>query len=395
MISVSEARANIIAASRLLPSEQIALDAACGRYLTAAITAPMSLPSFSNSAMDGYALALGDLLAHGELPVIGASFAGDAPALLHPVSAQRIFTGAPLPTGADTVVIQEDAVLHGDTLRLVSGAAYRPGDNVRAAGSELAVGSEWFARGRQLMAADIGVLASLGLAQLSVFRKPRVALLASGDELVEPGQPLAPGQIYNSNHALLRSLLLGLGCEISHTMTVADDLAATERALQQVADSDVVLCTGGVSVGEADFVRIAIERCGRLSFWKIAVKPGKPLAFGTVGNAAFFGLPGNPVSAYMTFMLFVWPYLQALVGAQSALVPVPAIADFDWPRPGKREEYLRVTRQLHDGQWRVQLLPNQSSGALSSVALADGFVQVPVGASWLRGERVGFIPRPF
>lgn len=400
MISVLQARQAIARSAELLAAETVAINQACGRILADSVISPIDLPPFSNSAMDGYALKLAELTALKRLPVQGASFAGSAPSVLQPQTAMRIFTGAPVPTGADTVVIQEDVEIIDDCLQLKAGESYRVADNIRAQGHELAQGSVWFERGRQLSAADCGLLAAMGLAQVSVIRRPTIALLASGDELVTPGLSLQPGQIYNSNHTLLLSILTTLGCELVYSQTVADDLAATEQALAAAAaQADVILCTGGVSVGDADYVKAALESLGELQFWKIAVKPGKPLAFGRINSAAFFGLPGNPVSAYVTFILFVLPYLQALQAApaeQLGALPVqPATSLFAWPKAGKREEFLRVTARQIDGQLAVELLPNQSSGSLSSVALADGFVRVPVGKNWQAGEMVEFLAKPF
>ena len=400
MITVSDARLAIAKAAQPLAAESISVNCAQGRVLAQPVTSAIDLPPFANSAMDGYALRLAELTTLAELPVVGSSFAGSNPAPLAPATAMRIFTGAPLPAGADTVVIQEDVLVDGDRLRLKSAESYRVGENIRAQGHELAQGSVWFERGHVLTAADCGLLAAMGMADVAVLRRPRVALLATGDELTAPGEPLLPGKIYNSNHTLLVNLIHALGCELTYSQTVADDLAATSAALSQAsACADIVLCTGGVSVGEADFVKTALESLGELAFWKIAVKPGKPLAFGRIGDAAFFGLPGNPVSAYVTFMLFVWPYLQVQAGvavAQAAAFNTErAIVDFDWLKAGKREEFLRVTSRRVDGQLRLELLPNQSSGSLSSVALAAGFARVPVGATWQTGSSVEFIAKPF
>lgn len=401
MISVLEARQAIIERAQTLPAERIAVAQAAGRYLSSAVCSPIDLPPFDNSAMDGYALRLAELNAAGSLPIKGVCLAGSAPAELAPNTAMRIFTGAPVPVGADTVVIQEDVIVDGQRLALKIGESYRLGENIRSRGHELAAGSVWFASGHQLGAADCGLLAAMGLAELYVTRRPRVALLATGDELIAPGTALQPGQIYNSNQALLLNILAQLGCEVVSAVSVADHLAATRTALLQAAEqADVVLSTGGVSVGEADYVKEALTEIGELNFWKIAVKPGKPLAFGRVAQACFFGLPGNPVSAYVTFMLFVWPYLQALCTGKAAcelaaLPCEPAIGDFAWPRAGKREEFLRVTAKREGGQLRVSLLPNQSSGALSSVALADGFVRVPIGVTWQAGATLEFIAKPF
>ncbi len=390
MLTVAEARTKILAAATpAVANMQVPLQQAHGRILAADVLAPIQVPPCDNSAMDGYAVRVADLLA-GPLPVAGAIYAGAAPGELLVGTAQRIFTGAPLPAGADAVVIQEDVQRNGDTIALLDGAKVVAGDNIRRAGEDIRVGEQVLVAGRRLQAADIGLLASLGIAAVAVRSPLRVGLLCTGDELLEPGDPPQPGRIYNSNRYLLVAMLGSLGCEVVDAGIVGDDLAATCTALQQLAQGvDVLVSTGGVSVGDADVVKQAVESLGGLDVWKIAVKPGKPLAFGHVCGKPFFGLPGNPVSAFVTLLLFVQPFLQRAQGGDVRdPVCVPVKAGFAWPKAGKREEYLRVTLQ-REGEALVAIrLPNQGSGVLSSVARADALLRVPVGTTFVLGDVV-------
>jgi molybdopterin molybdotransferase len=397
VLTVTEARTTILSAAQSLVAEKplhktetVSLLESCGRILVHDVIATVNVPPCDNSAMDGYAVRSADCAAGVCIPVAGTIYAGAMPELLQPATAQRIFTGAPVPQGADAVVIQEDVALDGEAILINADVAVNAGENIRRAGEDIAVGDILFSAGHRLRAQDIGLLASIGIDRVHVTAPLRVGLLCTGDELLEPGDAPQAGKIYNSNRYLLSALLRDLGCEVIDAGIVKDDLAATEIALQKLsAAADVVISTGGVSVGDADYVKQAVLSQGKLDVWKIAVKPGKPLAFGVVGSAPFFGLPGNPVSAFVTFMLFVRPFLQTLQGSTvQDLRQIPVRAGFDWPRAGKREEYLRVMLQQEGDGLIARALPNQGSGVLSSVCRADALLRVPVGEIFAVGDRV-------
>lgn len=389
LASVAEARARLVeAVAPVDGTETLALESALGRVLTGAVRARVDVPPADNSAMDGYAVNTADLeRAGGVLPVSARIQAGDAPGALAAGSAARIFTGAVVPDGADAVVMQEkareaDGRVHIEDLP-------PPGNNIRRAGEDLRAGAEILAGGTRLRPQDLGLLASTGIERVELRRRLRVSVLSTGDELVDPGHSLAPGQIYNSNQPLLSGLLASLGCEIVAVRHVADTPEATRQALETAADeADLIVSTGGVSVGEADYVKAAVEQLGRLDLWKIAVKPGKPLAFGQVGNAVFVGLPGNPVSAFVTFCLFGAPVIRRMQG-RADLMPeaIRVPANFAAPAP-KREEYLRV--RLDQG--RLERYPHQGSGVLSSVTWADGLARIPTETAVATGDRIDYFP---
>lgn len=371
-------------------TETVAVTDALGRVLAAPQTSAITVPPADNSAMDGYAVRVADVAAAGvRLPVSQRILAGAVGEPLAPGSAARIFTGAPVPPGADAVLMQE--YCNADDGHVVIHALPRPGENIRRAGEDIRAGAQVLAAGTRFGAAEMGLAASVGLAELPVFRKLKVACFFTGDELVTPGTPLVPGQIYNSNRYTLTGLVNGLGCELVDLGIVPDTLEATEAALAQAArEADVVITSGGVSVGEADYVKAAVEKLGRVEMWKVAMKPGKPLVYGRVNEADFIGLPGNPVSAFVTFCLFVRPFLLKRMGAAEVLYRAYTVpADFAWSKPGARREFLRAQLQPSG---RLALFANQSSGVLTSCAWADGLVDLEVGQTIEPGDWVRFIP---
>ena len=394
LLSFDDALQKLLAAARpLAETEEVDTAAAVGRTLARAQASGIVVPPLDNSAMDGYAVRLADLPAAGaRLAVAQRIPAGSVGTPLAAGTAARIFTGAPVPAGADAVVMQELCEHAGEGIVQVNHVP-RPGENIRRAGEDIRSGAEILAAGTRLAPQDIGLAASVGLARLPVFRRLRVAVFFTGDELSMPGEALKPGGIYNSNRYTLRGLLAALGCEVRDLGIVPDSLEATRAALRTAAaDSDVIITSGGVSVGEEDHVKAAVQAEGALDLWKIAIKPGKPLAFGKVSprDTAFIGLPGNPVSTFVTFLMLVRPFLLACQGARvTAPRGLMMRADFDWPKPDRRREFLRV-RINHDGG--LDLFPNQSSGVLTSCAWADGLVDNPPAQAVARGELVRFIP---
>jgi molybdopterin molybdotransferase len=359
------------------------------------VRSALDVPPADNTSMDGYAVRCADVPVPGtQLRVSQRIAAGGVVEPLQAGSAARIFTGARVPLGADAIVMQEHAMAQADVVRIDD--VPTAGQWIRRRGEDIREGSVVLARGTRLTPQALGLAASVGAATLSVARRPRVALLTTGDELVMPGEPLKPGAIYNSNRYTLRGLIQALGCECSDLGIVPDKLQATREALRRAAQrNDVIVTSGGVSVGEEDHLRPAVQAEGQLDLWQIAIKPGKPLAFGSVrrseAKAAYFiGLPGNPVSSFITFLLAVRPLLLRLQGA-AELRPqgLPMRADFDWPRPDRRREFLRVRRNPLGG---LELFPNQSSGVLTSAVWGDGLVDNPSGNAIRRGDAVTYLP---
>jgi molybdopterin molybdotransferase len=374
-------------AAPILGTESVLLAASEGRVLAHDLISSLDLPPWPNSAMDGYALNMADW--SGEpLMVSQRIFAGAAPEPLAPGTCARIFTGAPVPAGANCVEMQENAQVQADG-RVVFTHALRAGQNIRPQGQETTIGEVVLSAGTRLGPIEQGLAASLGCAALEVIRRVKVAVLSTGDELVEPGLPLGPGQIYNSNRVLLCSWLTRLGCEVVDAGILPDDLAATRQRLGELGAVDLILSTGGVSVGEADFLGIALREEGELALWKLAIKPGKPLTCGHFRGVPVIGLPGNPASTLVTFALLARPYLLRLQGVQ-AVEPLKfqVPAGFVWPKAGNRREYLRGRLE----QGRAVIYKNQSSGVLRSAAWAEGLVEVLEERTLVEGDWVGFIP---
>ncbi|MEJ6023561.1 molybdopterin molybdotransferase MoeA [Ramlibacter sp. PS4R-6] len=381
-------------AKPLAGSEQVSTFDADGRVLAQELVSPLQVPPQDNSSMDGYAVRIEEIPDEGvSLPVSQRIPAGSAAQPLQPRTAARIFTGAPVPPGADAIVMQEDTEADGERVRILR--VPDRGQWIRRSGEDVTQGSVVLGKGERLNPASLGLAASIGCDRLEVARRPRVALFSTGDELVMPGAvkpaDMKPGAIYNSNRFFLRALLLRLGCEVSDLGIVPDRRDATVDALARAAQShDLILTSGGVSVGEEDHIKPAVQSLGTLDLWQIAMKPGKPFAYGRVKDAHFIGLPGNPVSSFVTFLLLVRPFLLKLQGA-TRLAPkaLRLQAHFALPRADKRREFLRARRNAEGG---VELFPNQSSGVLTSAVWAEGLVDNPAGTTIARGDAVSFLP---
>lgn len=371
---------------------------ALGRVLADDVVSAVDVPPLDNSAMDGYAVRVADLAGTGAVPALPQGqriAAGQVGHSLQAGTCARIFTGAPVPDGADAVVMQEHTQL--DETRAVRFLEpVLAGQNIRRRGEDIARGQRVLQAGLHLSAASLGVAASVGAATLTVYRRPRVGVLTTGNELVMPGEPLPPGAIYNSNRHTLRGLVQGSGAQAADLGIIPDQLEATRAALRTAAEQhDLIISSGGVSVGEEDHLRNAVLAEGGLDFWALAIKPGKPFVFGWLrradgSRALYMGLPGNPVASFMTYLLLVRPVLGLLAGEAWCLPKsVSLTADFSWPRPDKRREFLRARL---NAQGAVELYPHQGSGVLSSAAWADGVVDVAPGTVIQPGDRVAFIP---
>lgn len=408
LMALDDARAQLLSrATPLTAVDTVPTFDADGRVLASDLVSALQVPPQDNSSMDGYAVRVADVAQAGAvLPVSQRIAAGHPAEPLRLGTCARIFTGATMPEGADAVVMQEDTrEVGGDMHAVHIEAVPTLGQWVRLSGEDVARGATVLSRGARLSPAGLGLAASLGLAKLQVVAKPRVALFSTGDELVMPGDvapaDMKPGAIYNSNRFFLRAMLQRLGCEVSDLGIVPDSREKTVAALKSAADHhDLILTSGGVSVGEEDHIKPAVQQLGSLDLWQIAMKPGKPFAFGSVrrdagaGAAAsvachFIGLPGNPVSSLVTFVLLVRPFVLSLQGADAAMPPPTLMpAHFDWPRADKRREFLRVRRNAQGG---LDLFPNQSSGVLTSAVWGDGLVDNPSGHAIARGELVPFL----
>ncbi|MFT5643394.1 MAG: molybdopterin molybdotransferase [Janthinobacterium sp.] len=425
MLNTADALAFLMSAARpVAETELVPTQEANGRVLAEALVSTMNVPDCDNTQMDGYAVRAADCIdGSATLALTQRIPAGHVGQPLLPGCAARIFTGAMIPSGADAVVMQEQCTFMApDTVSgaAASGAAAagtslpgtadakastalgtvtihhapQPGEWIRRTGEDIRAGNVILACGTRLRSQELGLAASVGLAQLSVRRRLRVAVFFTGDELTMPGQPLAPGAIYNSNRYTLRALLENLGCQITDYGIVPDRLDATREVLRSASEQhDLIITSGGVSVGEEDHIKPAVEAEGHLDMWQIAVKPGKPLAFGQVKQAFFLGLPGNPVSSFITFLLFVRPFILRLQGVESAAALAPKRyamrADFDWPKGDRRNEFLRAKINPEGG---LDLFSNQGSGVLTSTVWGDGLIDNPPGQAIAPGDTVRFIP---
>ena len=398
MMSVDEAVAIIAARVRAVQGvETVSLTEADGRILATDISAALALPPFTNSAVDGYAVRSSDLPRDAEqaFAVTGRVQAGaSAHGPLRPGHAMRIFTGAPMPQGADTVFMQEDVRIDGEG-RVVLPAGLRPGANVRPAGEDVAAGNPALAAGHRLRPQDVALVAAFGLSGVAVRRRIRVAVFSTGNELVSPGTPRAAAQMFDSNRFMLMAMRKRLGCEVADLGILPDDRALLAEGLQQVAGRhDLVLTTGGVSTGEEDHVKASIESVGTLVLWRMAIKPGRPVAMGIIGGTPLIGLPGNPVASFVTFVHVVRPTVLALSGAaQQPLVPMPVRAAFAYRKKIDRREYVRVNlRRAADGALDVMKFPREGAGLLSSLVDTDGLVELGEQVTQVRpGQTVGFL----
>ncbi len=382
-------------ANPVTQTEKVSLLDAQGRILAQELFSTINVPPHDNSAMDGYAVRSADLpdAQQKRLRVSQRIPAGQMGTELEAGTAARIFTGAPIPPGADAVVMQEVCTPDAGGVKISGPVAL--GKNIRKAGEDIQVGDSILKKGTKLKPQDIGLAASVGISEVTVYRRLRVAIFFTGDELREPGETLEPGQIYNSNRHTMRGMLHNLNCELLDLGTVQDTLEATKSAMLRAAEeADLVMTSGGVSVGEEDYIRLALEQLGQLDMWRINVKPGKPLAFGKIGKTSFLGMPGNPVSVFATFCIFARPFILKKQGAtQTAAVRFSVPAAFAWSKPGKRHEYVRARVEADDsGRSVIKLYPHQGSGVLTSTSWANGLALIPANTTVKPGDMLEFIP---
>ena len=402
MLTAQQALDHLLSnAKAVSESEMVTMQAALGRVLADNVNSLVDVPPLDNTSMDGYAVRTADTQTAGNTLKIAQRIpAGSVGTQLEPGTAARIFTGAPVPPGADAVVMQEDcAIPEGSTDQVQVSIAPTSGQWIRRRGEDLTAGKTALTAGTYLRPQELGVAASAGLTHLTVKRKVRVAAFFTGDELSLPGEPLKPGGIYNSNRDTLLACIKSLGCDATDFGIVPDSLEATKETLRKASkDHDLIITSGGVSVGEEDHIKPAVTAEGRLDLWQIAIKPGKPLAFGAVrkssenqdGETWFIGLPGNPVSSFVTFLLFVRPFILKLQGRDAGMPQsYPMRADFDWLKGDRRNEFLRVKINAQGG---LDLFPNQSSGVLTSASWGDGLLDCPPGHTFKAGALVKYIP---
>ena len=379
------ARAQPVTETRTLPLHQT-----LGRVLATDIAVPADVPPADNSAVDGYAVHAADLAANAVLPVSARVAAGEAPGGLEPGTAVRLFTGSEIPAGADAVVIQERTESKDGGIAIT--AEVETGQNIRRQGQDLSKGALALSAGTPIRPQEMGLLGSMGIGEVTVWRRLKVAVFSTGDELVEPGQPLQPGQIYNTNRFTLTGLLEAAGCEVTRCETLRDRREATRDSLEAAAqEADLIITSGGVSVGEEDHVRAVLEEAGELSLWRLAIKPGKPLAFGTIGGTPVLGLPGNPAAVLVTFLVAGLPYIRRCQGNRRYRPqgePLPA--GFTVDRPSIRREFKRARKEAGEQGVVVTAYPNQSSGVLSSACWGDGLAVVPENTTIATGDIIHY-----
>ena len=402
MLTAQQALDHLLShAKPVAENESIPMQASLGRVLAENVNSLVDVPPLDNTSMDGYAVRTADTQNPGSILKIAQRIpAGSIGTELQVGTVARIFTGAPVPLGADAVVMQEDcATPEGSSDQVQVNIAPTAGQWIRRRGEDLTAGKTALTAGTFLRPQELGVAASAGLTHLNVKRRVKVAAFFTGDELSLPGEPLKPGGIYNSNRDTLLACLKSLGCDATDLGIVPDRLDATKAALRKASkDHDLIITSGGVSVGEEDHIKPAVTAEGRLDLWQIAIKPGKPLAFGAVrksdepenGEAWFIGLPGNPVSSFVTFLLFVRPFILKLQGREVKQMQSYLMrADFDWLKADRRNEFLRVKLNHNGG---LDLFPNQSSGVLTSASWGDGLVDCPPNEPIKAGDLVKYIP---
>lgn len=394
MLSADQLLAELLMRARALTlTASIATESCLGRILAQDQISHITVPPLDNSAMDGYAVRAMECSVGAVLAVSQRIPAGQVGTALLAGTAARIFTGAPIPDDADAVIMQENCVVEGDYIRIRQ--TVKIGENIRRAGEDIKTGDIVLSAGTRMSAAHMGLAASVGLASVPVYTQLKIASFSTGDELVQPGSPLTAGQIYNSNRYTIAGLIATLGCEWIDLGSIPDTLSATLEALQHASlVADVIITSGGVSVGEEDHVKAAVAQLGQIDLWKVAMKPGKPLAYGRIGEADFIGLPGNPVSAFATFSLFARPFILKRMGARDFLPLVYKVrAASAWVKAGDRREFLRAhTRAGTDGTLEATLFPNQSSGVLTSTTWANGFIDLDIGQTIAVGDMISFIP---
>lgn len=388
LVNVEQALTTLLSYAN--PSEKtqlIAIEQSLGFVLAQDVISDINIPPKDNSSMDGYALNSADFLGE-PLKVSARISAGETSQMLKKNTAVRIFTGAQIPQGADSVIMQEECEQNQDSVEIFSLPVC--GQNIRRQGEDIKQGDKILNKGYKIRPQDIGLLASVGVVNVSVYNKITVAILSTGNEIKNPGTSLKTGQIYNSNRYTLLGLLADMAVEVMDLGIIADDFTTTKNTLIEAANTaDIIISTGGVSVGEEDHIKTALEEVGQLMMWRIRMKPGKPLAFGKIGKAFFMGLPGNPVSTFAVFNLFVRPFVAKFIG-NTAYVQQQFLltADFDWLQKGERREYLRASVKNN----KVVIYPNQGSGVLSSTTWASGFCCIMENTCIKKGDLVAFIP---
>ena len=396
LMSADDALSFLIdSASVTAMTEAVSLDDSLGRILASDIHSTINVPGFDNSAMDGYTIALNDNQVAQEnlsFDVVDRIAAGSTGNDLKVGNAARIFTGAPIPNGANTVVMQEECTLSEDKSQITVKRAINLNENIRPTGNDILKDNVILSSGRQIKPQDISLAASVGVGELVVFKKIKVGVFFTGDELVEPGNPLTPGKIYNSNRYALVALLKQVGCDVINLGNIEDKLDATCEALEALeSQCDLIMTTGGVSVGEEDHVKPAVEKLGELNLWKIRMKPGKPLAYGKVKQTPFIGLPGNPVSSFVTFCIFSLPFIKKMQGNsnyESKILKVKT--NFDCKRAKPRREYARVRIDHSTETPLANLFPKQGSDVMSSVVWADGIIEIPENTTFETGTILNY-----